>query len=434
MRVLSLDRVLYFRVARIPVVLFLAIVLTWGFMTPEAAIGQKSSIAPETFMIQETDLVGLRYTKAETILELLPHPIPGRFTRAELREFERRIRNLSLFDRVLVTTQGEALRVDVREKITLAPILEFTSGRTFKDTSVTAGIVEYNIGGTGTQLGAEFSYSQRGPNAEIWLSQHSYHPTRWAKEVKLSYNANGFRFEESSATWSRRRLGGEFELKGPFSYWSSLRYEVVVRIYRELIEDGARGQPPNGYYIGIAPEVIWDRYHWHDLVPNGYRIELQLRPGYFLGPGQNRHEVRLRYLQGIPLAATTVLMINSVAEAVNAGNPNHSVLIGSIAGVRGLQDNLFRNRAQSYANFELRHAVPLAPRWALQGVLFSDVGAFERFNEEGQPLGWKGAANIGAGLRLVPTFLSNTLLRIDYARLFAPERTSFVQFGITQYF
>jgi hypothetical protein len=123
-----------------------------------------------------------------------------------------------------------------------------------------------------------------------------------------------------------------------------------------------------------------------------------------------------------------------VAEAVNAGNPNHSVLIGSIAGVRGLPDNLFRNRAQSYANVELRHAVPVAPRWALQGVVFSDVGTFQRFTQEGQLTGWKGAANIGAGLRIVPTFLSNTLLRIDFARLLAPERTSFVQFGITQYF
>ena len=165
-------------------------------------------------------------------------------------------------------------------------------------------------------------------------------------------------------------------MKGPFSYWSSLRYEVVVRTYRELIEDQPGTHPPNGYYIGIAPEVTWDRYHWHDLVPSGYRIALELRPGYFLGPNQNRHEGRLRYLQGIPLGAMTVLMVNGVAGAVNAGNPNHSVLIGSVVGVRGLSDNLFRNRAQSYTNLELRHAVALAPRWALQGVVFSDFGTF----------------------------------------------------------
>ena len=126
-------------------------------------------------------------------------------------------------------------------------------------------------------------------------------------------------------------------------------------------------------------------------------------------------------------------MVNGVAEAVNAGNPNHSVLIGSVTGVRGLSDNLFRNRAQSYANLELRHAFPFAPRRVLQGVVFSDVGAFQGFTEEGQLINWKGAANIGAGLRLVPTFLSNTLLRVDFARL-VPRCTSFVQVGITQYF
>jgi outer membrane protein assembly factor BamA len=401
-------------------------------MTIQTTKGQDTP--RETVYIQASEVVGLRYTKPDTILELLVHPVPGEFTREELSEFERRIRNLSLFDKVRVALRENVLYVEVQEKITLAPILDFTTGKTLQDTSVSFGVVEYNIGGTGTQLGGEFSYSQRGPNAEVWISQHSYHPTRWAKELKMAYNSNGFRFEDSSTKWTRRRMGGEFELKGPFSYWSSLRYEVVVRTYRELVEDTPGNHPSNGYYVGIAPEVIWDRYHWHDLVPSGYRISLELRPGYFVGPNQNRHEARLRYLQGIPLAAKTVLMVDGVAEAVNEGNANHSVLIGSVTGVRGLPDNLFRNRAQSYANVELRHAMQVAPRWALQGVLFTDAGAFQRFTEGGQTLDWTGAVNVGAGLRVVPTFLSNTLLRIDFARLLSAQPASLVQVGITQYF
>ena len=167
-------------------------------MSDGIALGEDARIVQESMLIQKADLVGLRFTKTDTILGLLPHPIPGRFTRAELHEFERRIRNLSLFDRVTVAVREDVLRVEVLEKITLAPILDLTTGKTLADTSVTAGVVEYNIGGTGTQLGGEFSYSQRGPNAEVWLSQHSYHPTRGAKEVKLAYNVNGFRFEEST--------------------------------------------------------------------------------------------------------------------------------------------------------------------------------------------------------------------------------------------
>ena len=129
--------------------------------------------------------------------------------------------------------------------------------------------------------------------------------------------------------------------------------------------------------MGLIPEVTWDRYHWHDLVPSGYRLALEFRPGYFIGANQPRHELRLRYIQGVPLATMTVLMINTVAEAVdNSRNPNHSLLMGSIAGVRGLSHNLYRNRAQTYMNLELRHAIQLAPRWALQGVLFSDLVPF----------------------------------------------------------
>ena len=95
---------------------------------------------------------------------------------------------------------------------------------------------------------------------------------------------------------------------------------------------------------------------------------------------------------------------------------------------------IHRNRAQTYANLELRHAIPIASRWALQGVLFSDVGAFQSFTEEGNLYSWKGAVNIGGGIRVIPTFLANTLLRIDVAQLWRPNQNTLIQFGITQYF
>jgi hypothetical protein len=402
--------------------------------TGGTAIAAEGMVNTGVVRVETVHLHGLVHTTEETILKLLPRQIPAEFDRAEIDEFERRIRNLSLFDRVSVALQDQVLTVEVLEKFTLAPILNFTSGSVLQDLNATVGLVEYNLGGTGTQLGAQFNYSQRGPNVDLWMSQHSFQPTRWAKEVKASYNVNGIRFADSTARWNRNRIGGEFELKGPYAYGSPLRYEVVLKFYRELIDDQRGVRPPAGYFVGIAPEMTWDRYHWHDLVPSGYRVTLELRPGYFRGANQPRHEGRLRYLQGIPLAATTVLMINSVAEAVNTGNPNHSLLIGSIAGVRGLSDNLYRNRAQAYTNLELRHAIPLAPRWALQGVVFSDFGTFQSFTEEGQVRSWKGAVNIGAGLRIVPTSLTNTLLRVDLAQLWAPSPNSLVQIGITQYF
>lgn len=387
-----------------------------------------------SILIETAWVRGLVHTTENTILKLLPRPIPATYSQVEIDEFERRIRNLSLFDRVNVSVSDRTLTIDVQEKHTLSPIVNFTSGSVLRDLNATLGLVEYNLGGTGTQLGGQFNYSQRGVNIDLWMAQHSFEPERWAKEAKASYNVNGIRFAESTAAWNRNRIGGELEFKGPYAYRSPLRYEVVFKFYRELIDDRRGARPPDGYFIGIAPEATWDRYHWHDLVPRGYRVSLELRPGYFLGANQPRHEGRLRYLQGIPLAPTTVLMINGVAEAVNAGNPNHSILIGSIAGVRGLSDNLYRNSAQTYTNLELRHAISIAPRWALQGVLFSDAGAFQSFTEDGEVRSWKGAVNVGAGFRIVPTFLSNTLLRVDFAQLFAQNPNSLIQVGITQYF
>ncbi len=392
--------------------------------------------ANEPVRIERVSIVGTVHTKPETILQLLPRPVPAEFTRSEIEEFERRVRNLSLFDRVLVTRDGPAVTVDVQEKITLAPIVSFTSGTSVKDLNATIGLVEYNLFGTGTQLGAQFNYSQRGPNVDLWLSQHPFEPDRWAKELKASYASNGIRFANSGTTWTRNRFGGELELRGPYAYGSPLRYEVVLDVYRESIQHDQRGpRQPDGYYVGVIPELTWDQYHWHDLVPSGYRISLELRPGFFFGANQQRHEAKIRYLQGIPLASTTVLMVNSVAEAVNnSGNPNHSLLLGSIAGVRGLSDNLYRNRAQTYANLELRHAIAVAPRWAVQGVLFSDFGAFQSFTEEGSLRDWRGAVNVGTGIRIVPTFLSNTLLRVDVAQLLSPSPNTLIQIGITQYF
>ena len=384
--------------------------------------------------VAQSRVEGVRRTRPDALLDLLPRPLPAEFSQAELLEFERRIRNLSLFDHVQVTVQEQTLVVEVREKFTLAPILNFTSGSTPQDLNATGGLVEYNVDGNGTALGGLFNYSQRGPNVEVWLSQHAYSPNRWAKELKGAYNSHGIRFADSATAWDRRRVGGEFELKAPYWYGSPLRFEMVAKVYREEIHEAKGARPPDGTYIGLIPEITWDQYHWHDLVPKGYRVSLELRPGYFLGPNQNRHEWRIKYLQGVPLGDTTVLMINATAEAVNAGNANHSLLLGSQVGLRGLSDNLLRNHAQTYANVEFRHAIQFAARWAIQFVAFSDFGAYQTFTEDGKVKGWRGAVSAGGGGRLIPTFLSNTLLRVDYARLMEPVPNNLLQIGITQYF
>ena len=129
-----------------------------------SAVQANSDLGP--VLIEYTRVRGLIHTKEATIWALLPRPTPARFTNAELAEFERRIRNLSLFDHVDVAARDGGLVVNVKEKFTLSPIVSFTSGTTVRDLNATAGVVEYNLGGSGTHLGGQFNYSQRGPNAK----------------------------------------------------------------------------------------------------------------------------------------------------------------------------------------------------------------------------------------------------------------------------
>ena len=89
--------------------------------TGSVASADNGIVDTELVFIENTQAQGLIHTEAATIWKLLPRSVPGEFTRAELAEFERRIRNLSLFDHVEVDIQNHRVAVGVHEKFTLSP-------------------------------------------------------------------------------------------------------------------------------------------------------------------------------------------------------------------------------------------------------------------------------------------------------------------------
>ncbi|MCA9585871.1 MAG: hypothetical protein KC657_10985 [Myxococcales bacterium] len=400
-----------------------------------AALGDVDPSA--TYAIEAVRSEGLERTDPETITELLPRGLPASFSGAELVELRRRIKNLALFDQVDVEPEGKTLVVRVRRKFTISPIVDLSTGKTLADSKVTLGAVQHDLDGHGTRLGGKASYSERGLNFTAWLYEHPYRPRSWAREQEIYYAGSGVRFEGADAghKWHRNRFGAEVELLSPSLYTTKWRYEFQLNAYQEtLTAASGPSQPRDGTYLGTASELVYDRYTWNDLTPKGFRGSLELRPGVFVGAAEPRHEARLKVIAGVPLGDKTVLMFNANASAVNGGNPNHSALLGSQAGVRGLPDSLYRNRSQVYGNLELRHALEIAHRWYLQGVLFTDAAVFEPMNARGSVTSGLSAWSTGAGLRLLPTALVDTLLRADLARIHTPLSTWFVQLGINQYF
>ncbi len=381
-------------------------------------------------------ITGNTRTRRETLLELLPRRPPAEFSDAELAEFERRIYNLAIFDRVKVTRTGAKLTVEVREKWTLIPNFDFASSQTVADSYALVGVTEYNLFGTGNQLALHVFHEQRGWGTVVAYTEHPYRRGRWSFDAAGSASTARFRFDDGSG-W----LSTEFGLAGGFTSppWLSdhLSYHAGGYYFRGLVSDPVGGDlPPSGHALGTAMAFAWDDYHWADFTPRGVRVDLQLSVGAFVGTPspQSRHVAQFDLVVAQPLARYTVLTARGVGAVSTRGNASFSQLLGSLAGVRGLEDGLFRNWLQAYGNFELRQALPFADRWAIQGVLFSDVAVFEQIAASGTRGQTGSACSVGVGARGKPTWLANGMLRVDLARLVSPSQSWFLQFGLNQYF
>ncbi len=387
--------------------------------------------------IEVVVVTGNTRTRRETLLELLPRRPPAEFSDAELSEFERRVGNLSIFDRVQVERHGRTLNVELREKWTLIPDFDFASSQTLADSYALVGVTEFNAFGTGNQLALHVYREQRGWGTVIAYTEHTYRRERWSLDLAGSASTARFRFDDDGSGW----LSSQFGLAGGFTSppWLSdhLSYHAGGYYFRELISDSVGSQlPPSSHALGTAMAFTWDDYHWADFTPRGVRADLQLSVGAFLGTpvAQPRHVAQLALILAQPVARYTVLTARVVGAVSTRGNAGFSQLLGSLAGVRGLEDGLFRNWLQSYGNLELRQALPLADRWALQGVLFGDVAAFEQIDASGARGRMGSAYSTGLGARVIPTWLASVVLRLDLARLLSPSQSWFLQFGLNQYF
>ena len=159
------------------------------------------------------------------------------------------------------------------------------------------------------------------------------------------------------------------------------------------------------------------------------------QPGPALGgTDQPRAYAELNIVAAQPLWPYAALLTRIDGTWTNRGNANHSALVGSIEGVRGLEDSLYRNWLQTFANLELRQSLKVFDRLALQAVVFADAAMFARLSAAGERAGTGRAFSGGVGARVIPTFLASLLFRVDVARLVLPYEDWFVQLGVSQYF
>lgn len=377
---------------------------------------------------------GLGSTKRETLVDLLPRSLPAEISDAELIEYSRRVKNLGIFDTVKVERVDSKIIVDVSKKRTLSPIIDLSTGKTWADVSATIGASEYDFLGNGSRLGGKASYSERNLNVMAWFEEHAYSPNRWATEYEVYRLSSSFRFADSLVEWTRNRTGGFAEWISPFHYGSHILYEFqLVTYYEDYNVDNYTVSMNAGTYVGGLFEIIYDRYKWDDLHPTGYKLVFELRPGAII-TGRFRGESRLKVLTAFSLSQNLTMLVNGAAGIVNSGDVNHSLLIGSQQGVRGLSDSFYRTSAAAYLNTEFRYAIRVANKLFLQPTFFTDFGTFEPMDVNGNRTDWLNAFSTGMGLRVIPTSWTNFLFRADASRIHTPTEEWLVQIGITQYF
>jgi len=399
----------------------------------EEASSQVDSIG--SFLVETIEIQGLEKTKKITLIEILPRELPTTLTNEELTEYQRRIKNLGIFDKVSVEKREKGLLVKVRSKNTYSPIIALSTGKTSKDTSATLGLNQYDFLGTATKLGGEVSYSDRSLNFAAWVTEHLYRHHRWAREVEVYKLGSDFRFNEQPQTkWKRNRIGGAVEWISPFKYDSPLLYEFQLQVYREYFTNSSnQSSLKSSIYYGGLFEIIYDKYFWDDLHPHGFKGVVEFRPGA-MDDGRFRGEFVAKFIGATRLLEKNTLVLNGRFAAVNEGDINHSLLIGSKSGVRGLDDSLYRTSTMGYLNIESRHSLTIFDRTYFQPVLFLDAASFRPMNTNGDSTRWVQALSTGTGFRVVPTGYTNLLLRLDLARVHQPTEEWFVQFAIKQYF
>lgn len=415
-----------------------------GFALPQI-LAASAAVAEEP--ITRLQIEGAARTRATTIQALLPRTLPAVLTAAEQREFERRVRNLGIFDDVSTSVAQDVLVVRVQEKFTLSPVVAFSSGATWADSYALLGATEHNFLGTASALSAFVSWEQRGPTGVVKFSQHPYARGRMAMEVTGYFTSSDFRFadvaldpsEANDPGWVRRQAGMDVYWKVPFAYDAAARFQFGMFAMREWSTDATTLSPPaGGLWTGGAFVAELDWYTFSDLLPSGWRTTLEAFPGVLLPSGQLRPEATLTNTFALRLWPYAVFMGRIKASGVWGGNVNHTMLLGSVEGVRGLADTFYRNRALAFSNLELRQSLRVAKRFALQAVAFADTGAFAPMDINGSTQAWQSALSLGAGIRCVPTFLTGIVLRLDAAQPLRARNdrngSLFFQFGLSQYF
>ena len=403
--------------------------------------------AQENWTIQSIQFEGLEKTKPHYLLQFLKSKEGEIFQTKNLENDIQQLWNVGTNQSVNAKVdslpgQEVILTFQLKEKKTLLPIINF--GGVEENIWYQLGFIDFNFSGRGHQFLAFYQNTDNRHGGQLYYRM-PYINKKWG----LAWNLLQFRsqeplfFQEGTVFYNYDNLLGEITFIRNFGFRK--RVELSTGLFQEKYQKNGNqilADPPGPSELTVLKtttklEYIDNRLDFYDFYIHGWSwrgisqtvfnleddshflsLILQARRFHRVGEKGN-------------LAARFRFGLSS-----NNDSPFAPFVVDSRVNLRGSGNRIERGTGQIILNLEYRHTLLNLNNWAIQGVVFSDLGnwrtpggSLSEFFDKDELRQF-----VGGGFRLIFKPVFGAILRVDYGiDIYETSRRGIV-LGVGQYF
>ena len=404
-------------------------------------------------------LSGLERTDPQWLKDYIGYQFPCLLGESDLSQLKQKLLTTSLFTEVEVnlvpaepTKGSEVLRVSVRERWTLIPVIRgaYGGGTPLR----VLGLYDINAFGRYLTLGGEsrqhgsakpgfvlYGRNPRGDSDRYYLGEEIWRDFR----RRQIFDRYGHQVGDLSADMAMNRLRvllpvGEHE-GGHRHYWKLGGELEVMReglsSYAPLAASAKNVAAPDNLYLNDAPRTIiralpvlmYDDIDIDHLNYDGFRLRLRGGPVLAGTTSAGFAEVDGYYYKLIgPFlnVAAHGLLGRSTLRSVQAQS-----FLGGLDTLRGLPDGAIYGTHVGYSNLELRYLGLKSDYLWVQTAAFLDAG---EAGTDWSDAGANSRVTSGVGLRFSVPQIYRLIVRVDYAWSVVGPKTRGVTIGMNQFF
>lgn len=390
---------------------------------------------------------GLRKSRPQVLRQLLRTRVGSPVDLATIESDAQQLRNhngiQSVEYRLDTLEQGLALTFVMQEKLTLLPILGFggVTGNLFFQ----LGFTDINWLGLGHQLAAFYQLNDFRSNYSFYYRAPRLGGSQWGASVGFNRRATveplyfsqdtvfydyDFLSFGGTAIYNLDRkhfleVGGNYFIE---NYLKNARHENELTPGPE----GLRAPKVLGKLIHVLDRRNYDYFYL-----DGFDNRLSYQFVYDSNAENWFHMVLndTRFFRKVGGGGNLALRTR-LGIATNRMSPFAPFVLDSYVNIRGVGNRVDRGTGTLVLNLEYRQTLLDRPAFAIQGVVFSDLGSWRKPGGELSDFVNRNHFRhfAGGGLRGIYKKVFNATLRIDYGvDIYTPTERGFVV-GIGQYF